>query len=156
MKFKRKVSRTLYYSPGMNREGEVIGRTVFIAPTWEPLIPFKSPEKQPILTASHRSMETGKLQDTKILNRVLLTNKILIWVFPPCRTPFLLLKKEYIWGTALWLGVWSQSGPGSWVTSRAVKPAPQLGVSCPCCSPWEPEQPVPKFSEHCRRTVKCI
>ena len=83
MKFKRKVSRTLYYSPGMNREGEVIGRTVFIAPTWEPLIPVKSPEKQPVLTASHRSVETGKLQDTKILNYVLLTNKILIWTFPP-------------------------------------------------------------------------
>jgi len=33
------VSKTLYYSPGMSREGEVIGRTVFIAPTWEPLIP---------------------------------------------------------------------------------------------------------------------
>lgn len=67
----------------MNREGEVIGRTVFIAPTWEPLIPVKSPEKQPILTASHRATETGKLQNTKILNHVLLTNKILIWAFSP-------------------------------------------------------------------------
>lgn len=98
------MSRTLYYSPGINREGEVIGRTVFIAQTWEPLILVKSPEKQLILTASHRSVETGKLQDMKILNHVLLTNKILIWAFPPPRTPFLLLKKEYISGTALWLG----------------------------------------------------
>lgn len=44
------VSRTLYYSPGLNRESEVIGRTVFIAPTQEPLIPVKSQEKQEILT----------------------------------------------------------------------------------------------------------
>lgn len=72
VKSKRKVPRTSYCSPGTSREGEVIGRTVFIPPTWEPLIPVKSPEKQPILTASHRSVEAGKLQDMKILNHVLL------------------------------------------------------------------------------------
>lgn len=64
----------MYYSPGMNREGEVIGRTVFIAPTWELLIPVKSSEKQLVFTASHRSTATGKLEDMKILNHVLLTN----------------------------------------------------------------------------------
>lgn len=96
MKFKRKVSRTLYYSPGVNREGGVIGRTVFIAPTWEPLIPVKSSEKQPILKAPHRSVEPGKLQDAKILNHVPLTNKILIWASGPHGTPFLLLKKGCI------------------------------------------------------------
>lgn len=75
----------------------MIGRTVFIPPTWEPLIPVKSPEKQPILTASHRSVEAGKLQDMKILNHVLLTNKILIWAFSPHpQTQFLLLEKEHI------------------------------------------------------------
>lgn len=107
MKFKRKVSRTLYYSLGISREGEVIGSTVFMAPTRESLIPIKSPEKQPVLMVSHRSVETGKLQDTKTLNHVLLTNTIPIWSFPLHRTSFLLLTKEYIWGAALWLGVWS-------------------------------------------------
>lgn len=63
--------------------GWSIGRTVFIAPTREPLIPVKSPEKQPKLTASRRSVEAGKLQDMNILNHVPLTNKILIWAFPP-------------------------------------------------------------------------
>lgn len=82
MKSKRKVSRTLHYSPAVSREGEMIDRTVFMASTWEPLIPVKSPKKQPILTESRRSVETRKLQDRKILNHVLLANKILIWAFP--------------------------------------------------------------------------
>lgn len=73
----------------------MIGRTVFIALTWEPLIPVKYPEKWPILTASHRSVKPRKLQDVKILNHVLLTNKILIWASGPHRTLFLLLKKGF-------------------------------------------------------------
>lgn len=72
---------------------KVIGRTVFIALTWEPLIPVKYPEKQLILTASHRSLKPGKLRDVKILNHVLLTNKILIWAPGPHRTPFFYWKR---------------------------------------------------------------
>lgn len=96
---------------------KVIGRTVFIAPTWEPLIPVKSPEKRPILTASHRSVKSGKLRDVKILNHVLLTDKILIRASGPHRIPFFLLKKDCIWGT-VWQGVWSLHTQEHW--SRPV------------------------------------